>query len=644
MIRIIVTNALLCLIIPYSVYSQTLSAKEYQNKYPGEPAVYLIKRQTYKMDLIKDTLSVTSQHYDECFFLDGNAKNHANKKIYSGSLNPVSDIKAETKSLVDGKYKSYPVKEIASSAALNSGVFYDELKEFEFVYPQLQAGSITSLSYGVKYLLPQLITPYYFASQYPCEVSELVLECHNAIVFDTLLFNVSSSQIQYTQVKKGNYTTHTWRMKNIPGMVYEHKSQDVSYYSPQLYLKIDKINLAKGNKVYFENQQSLYDWLYTFVDKVQKEKDQSIQKLSDSLKLVSSNDYELSKNIFYWVQNNINYVAFENGYGGFIPRYASDVYNKRYGDCKDMANLISQIHKSAGLDAHIAWIGTRDIPYKITTMPSPCNFNHMIAAITLKDSTYFLDATGKYQPYGFPTDHIQGKQALISLTDKKFTIVEVPVLPMNRNLFFDSITCTISNGALQGKGFRTLDGYPKIDFTYLYAGSHKEEKVQVLNSYLKLGNNKCKVSDAVVTNVENKDKKTAFSYQFSLPDYMVSYEDEIFINLHMYKVYNTEIIDTLTRKLNFTRDHTTLLNEVIVFEIPSDYKLKNVPKNKSYNYAKAGFNFTYQVNGNKVTLTKSIYIDSLLIEKKYFKEWNTMIAELNKAYKENIALVKTTKK
>ncbi|MBC7449983.1 MAG: DUF3857 domain-containing protein [Cytophagales bacterium] len=627
-------------LIPWMLQAQIASVTEYQKKYPGESAVYLVKRQTYTMDIVNDSLSFTTDHYEERLFLDANAKNYAKEKIYASTLNPISAIKAYTLTPVEDKYKSFPVKEMSSSNVMSSGVFYDDLKEYSLMYSQLQPGSKTTLSYSEKYMLPQLLRPYNFSAEYPIDLSELILICNNNITFDKILFNISDKELEYTQVKKGNYTTHTWRMKDVPAMTFEGKALDSRYYSPQLYVQVKKIHTSKGDKDYFQNQKSLYKWLYTFVNRVQQEKNPSIQALADSIKKVSSTEYELSKNIFYWVQNNINYVAFENGYEGFIPRYASDVYNKRYGDCKDMANLISQIHKNAGIDANIAWIGTRDIPYKITELPSPCDFNHMISAVHIKDSTYFLDATGKYQPFGFPTSFIQGKQALIAKSNDNFAIVEVPTLPKERNLVFDSIYCTFSDFLMRGKGIRTIAGYPKINFTYQYIGEHKEERTQLLKGYLKSGNNKCKVTNATVANIEDKDKDLVFSYDFELPDYMITYENEVFINLHLDKIYNTEIIDTALRKMDYEREFKTLLNEVIVFEIPKGYVLKSVPGNKSYKYEKAGFNFKYEVKGNKVFLSKSIYIDSLLIEKEYFRNWNMMIAELNKAYKENNILLK----
>ena len=47
--------------------------------------------------------------------------------------------------------------------------------------------------------------------------------------------------------------------------------------------------------------------------------------------------HEKAKAIFKWVQDNINYVAFGDGYGGFIPEGASATCDTRYGDCKAMS-------------------------------------------------------------------------------------------------------------------------------------------------------------------------------------------------------------------------------------------------------------------------------------------------------------------
>ena len=65
--------------------------------------------------------------------------------------------------------------------------------------------------------------------------------------------------------------------------------------------------------------------------------------------------------MFYWVQDNIRYIAFENGIMGFKPDAAQNVLNKKYGDCKGKANLLKEMLKLAGYDARLTWIGTSDL-------------------------------------------------------------------------------------------------------------------------------------------------------------------------------------------------------------------------------------------------------------------------------------------
>ncbi len=76
---------------------------------------------------------------------------------------------------------------------------------------------------------------------------------------------------------------------------------------------------------------------------------------------------------------------------GLIPHPASYVCEKRYGDCKDMANLIvSMLHMAGVNNAYHTWIGTRDLPFKYTEFPTPIVDNHMIATyVTQKWRLHF---------------------------------------------------------------------------------------------------------------------------------------------------------------------------------------------------------------------------------------------------------------
>src|SRR6185295_4790856 len=118
------------------------------------------------------------------------------------------------------------------------------------------------------------------------------------------------------------------------------------------------------------------------------------------------------KSIYYWVQDNIRYIAFESGIAGFQPANADQVYKNKYGDCKGMANLLAAMLKIGGYDSRLTWIGTKDIPYDYS-IPSLCINNHMICSVMLKDSLYFLDGTETYISMGDYADRIQGRPAMI---------------------------------------------------------------------------------------------------------------------------------------------------------------------------------------------------------------------------------------
>ena len=126
-----------------------------------------------------------------------------------------------------------------------------------------------------------------------------------------------------------------------------------------------------------------------------------------------------ARNIYKWVQQNIKYVAFENGMEGFIPREANLVCSRRYGDCKDMASIMTAMLQHAGVTAYFVWIGTRSLPYEYSQVPLPIADNHMISAIKLDTSFIFLDGTDSHCVFGTPPEHIQGKDALIAITEKK---------------------------------------------------------------------------------------------------------------------------------------------------------------------------------------------------------------------------------
>src|SRR5204863_3613605 len=80
-----------------------------------------------------------------------------------------------------------------------------------------------------------------------------------------------------------------------------------------------------------------------------------------------------------FMQGKIRYVAIEIGIGGFQPHAAGDIFQRKYGDCKDKVTLMSTLLKQMGIDSHYLMVHTgRGVVAE--NVPST-HFNHVILAI-----------------------------------------------------------------------------------------------------------------------------------------------------------------------------------------------------------------------------------------------------------------------
>ncbi len=611
------------------------------SSFASEHLIYLTKRATYTIDIIKNDISVIADHYEEEYYLTAQGAKYSGTSLYYSSFTNLLSYSAYTL-LPDGKkvYNPLTLENLPSRDIESPGVFYNDLKAKSVDFPQVNKGSITVLSYKEQELDPHLLTPFFFASGVPVLKSEIIIRVNTAIDFDYQLMNVNNPSI--TKTVKGKYIEYRIALENLEGIDSDEGAPSMRYSAPQLLFMIKSFQNKSGKVQYAGTQENLYNWLYTFIKDLPSKKGAEVKRITDSI-VGDISDPELkSKAIFYWVQDNVRYIAFEDGYEGFIPRASETVIQRRYGDCKDMANLLVDMHQQAGVQAYHVWIGSRDLPYKVSTVPNSCNFNHMIAVVQLDNQYHFLDATGKYQPWAIPTDMIQGKEGLIAKGVNAFDIQVVPTMPATFSLQSDTLSFTYVNGVLKGKGSSTLNGYGAIDMAHKLNRYNKQDYEDFIKRSVSVGNNKCKVPSYQVLKAEDRDSPTTLLYTLELPDYARNLENELYVNMHFQKHYNANTIDTAFRKVPVENDHKYRIEDVSKFEIPAGYELTFLPANK--NFSKGDYSFTseysYDTKTRTVILKRSYTMDTLIMTTDSFVTWNEMIKALGTTYKENVTLVK----
>lgn len=610
-------------------------------KYPDEMGVYLDLRDEVMLDIDGDSILATVDSYQDLLLLDERSKGGAKDKVYLSHFKELLELEAATLVPVKNKYKTIKVKEFKEKSEMSSGIFYDDFRSKTFVYPAIAPGVRTVLHEKQALKNARFLTAFYFGSYLPVQATSLKITFHKDIDLKYKLFNTEGLDIQFTKETKGNFITYLWKMTEVEGYDSEGGAPKASYYLPHIAYHIASYKGKTGNKKLLSGVEDLFSWYSGLTCNVNLSEDENLKEVVGELTKGATSEEEKVKNIFYWVQDNIKYVAFEDGMRGFIPHDANYVYDKRYGDCKDMASITNNMLKLAGIESYLTWIGSRDIPYRYTELPTPMVDNHMIVTYPRNNGElYFLDATSSHTSLGMPSSMIQGKEALLDLGDGKFKIVQVPVLDKERNQFTDTVEFTLKDGVLVGKGKASMTGYTRVFNSYRITGRQDDKEEEFVRQLLRKGSNKFFIDDYKIANTENKDRPLAIDYSFRIQDYHKEIAGEIYLNLNLEKPFNNSEIDLDSRKLPLENDYYYMDSQVQNFEVPEGYAVDYLPPAAKYKHDLFGFDIKYAQEGNVITQEKVTYINYLIMEREQFPQWNEMVELLNEAYREVVILKK----
>lgn len=613
----------------------------FRKEYPDEDGVILMNKEVAKISVVNNNLLVETTTNQENIYLTEEAKYFGKEKLYFNSFTGIKNIDAY--SLVPGtrKYSKEKVKGIETIDSYSRGVFHSDSKAHIFYYPDVDKGTKTYLSYERKYNEPVFYGKFYFGEYMPTVKSEYEVIAPSEIKINYKIFGVKEDRIKFTETTEKGITTYKWSIENIPALKPEEESINVSNYIPHIIVYVNSYPTSDGEKPLIRDVADLYAWYWSLVKDNPIEDNSELRALVDSLTNGIEDEKEKVKSIYYWVQDNVKYIAFEDGLGGFIPRQADLVCERRFGDCKDMANITYNMLKLANIDAHLTWIGTRDIPYSYYEVPTPSTDNHMICTYNDGKKWYFLDATGKNRSIEIPTAFIQGKEALVG-EGEKFEIVKVPEVPAETNLFYDSSVIQLKKDVVLGKAEAILNGYPKSSFTDVLLNQTEKENNEFLSSILNKGNNKFTLEDESYENLKEKDKPLYINYDYKVENYYLTNDDEIYFNPFLKKSLKKEKIETEETKLAKEKRYKTLNEQVYLIEIPEGYYVKKMPSNSSFSNDKFGYTIKFEKDKNFVKLKMSIKLDYLVMEPEEFEKWNEMIQALRKEY-QNIIIFKKDK-
>lgn len=617
---------------------------ELSSKYPSESWLYTVQKKKVKIYLKKGQLEATVNVHNEMAILKNQASSLAEGSVYfDDHFIQLTSVNAGTWVPNGSSFKFLKVdpRSMQEVQETNENIFYDSQKYKRFYYPNLTSGTFTELDYT--YFIPEGTSLGNMNVQYGVPVLQVDFEVE--VVGDIELGYKTLgdfSKVNFSEEKKGNSTIYRWTAKDVPAYKYKDFLMSDDNYRSQLYVFVKSYSVKGEKHELFGNPASLYAYNWNHIkDVVSEEPNQELKNVVDSLQKVATDQEDLVRKTYYWVQEHIRYIAFEDGMGGLVPRACNQVYQQKYGDCKDMATLLYSMLKYGGAPVYPTWIGTREIDFSYSDLAIPYTDNHMIAAYKRGENDFvFLDATSSNIDYKMPSIFTQGKQAMVAIDKDHFAIQTVPVYAYTNNKIADNVSVQLKGDDLILDGNFEMTGYIKSTQTEGLKYKNPKDAHDEWLDILERGNNKCILNEINATGLNVKDAPIIGKYTLTIPDYVKSYGDEYYINFNFDKSFTAMRPDTTNRVERVDYLFSFVDDSKYTMAIPDGYEVKNVPSDLNIENEYYDVTFKYVFDGNAISIEKTFSMKTISIPNEFLNTWIEDLDKISLAYKQVVTLKK----
>ena len=535
-----------------------------------------------------------------------------------------------------GIKKNFNVGYAIDRSASSSEIFSDDSRVKYFNIRFSGYGDATRVETEKKFLDSKYLTSVYFHSFYPAKEKIIRIKVPDWLELDIREFNFEGYKVVKQKTTEKNMVIYSFKLQNIEALKDEARAIGPAYQFPHLVLVVKSFNYDGKTEKGFADAGDLYRWYSYLYKKCINKPDELKAKVTELIK-GKTTDIEKVKSIFYWVQDNIRYIAFEDGLAGFIPATAQEVFKAKYGDCKGMANLMTEMLKLGGLEAYMTWIGTRHIPYDYS-LPSLAVDNHCISTVVLGGKEYYLDGTEKYIPFGDYAWRIQGKEVLIG-KGEKYDIKKVPLMDIEKSKVLTQTSFQLKDNLLKGHVKVTLTGEQRTGFHQYYHDLPVDDRKKLVKRFLEFGNKNLVVSNVKTSDLDNREIPVVIEGDIDLSNYIITEDKEIYVGIDFFSEDLRGIIPDNKRQQDYALHSGYITEDETELVLPTGYKAASLPgslNEKSEDYA---VNASYASKDNKIIFKKTLTFTNGRIRKKDFQNWTAFTRKL-KDFNSNLVLIK----
>lgn len=363
--------------------------------------------------------------------------------------------------------------------------------------------------------------------------------------------------------------------------------------------------------------------------------------------------------IAQFVQQDIRYVAIELGIGGWQPHPAADIYNHRYGDCKDKATLTGAMLHEIGIDSYYVLINTARGAISAET-PAHRNFNHAILAIRLPQGLgdpsliatldhpklgklLFFDPTNELIPFGEIGGYLQANYGLL-VTPDGGELVELPMQPALTNGIRRIAHLTLDNeGNLQGDVEEVrLGDRARIERRLVLTASKDSDRIKPFERLLSDSLANFQITKAALVNLHQTDQPLGFNYTFQAGNYAKHAGDLLLVRPRVIGVKARGILETKNPRV-FPIEFEGPVRDMDEFYItlPAGYVVDELPPPVDADFDFASYHSKTVLDGNVIGYHRSFEIKQLSVPVRKAEELKTFYRIIASDERNNAVLKRT---
>lgn len=311
-----------------------------------------------------------------------------------------------------------------------------------------------------------------------------------------------------------------------------------------------------------------------------------VSEAAQSTMIAATTEMDKMHAAYDFVLDNIEW---NERYRMSVEESLNKVFEAKSGGSGEMNLMLLALLTEAGIKASPVLISTRDNGRPIDFYPILGQFNHVMVLAEIEEKKYYLDATEKNRPIGFPEVNSLNKKGWMIDEGQKWVDIETP---KSGDVFMTNLTLD-AEGSLTGDFSASSSGYSGFDEREIAQGDKEGIYWQK-----RLGefNAEAEIQDISYEGMDKNDKHMKAKMTCSIPDAAQVSGDFIYFSPIVYSNFDENPFKLEKRLYPVDISHPFKEQLIINLTIPEGYAIEELPEQINLALPNKGGKYQYLIS------------------------------------------------